>query len=59
MGEKSSFFTPKVSKNLNRAREIEKMLAVNSAGVTNLQYFCALKKDCLIVYTNHIIFLKF
>ena len=44
MGEKSSFFAPKVSKILNRAIIIEKMLAINSAGVTNLQYFCALKK---------------
>ena len=44
MGEKSSFLGPKVSKNLNRAEKIEKLLQINSADVTNLQYFCALKK---------------
>ena len=43
-GKKSSGKRPKVSKNLNRAEKIEKLLQINSADVTNLQYFCALKK---------------
>ena len=43
-GWKSSVFGAKVSKILNRAVEIKKMLGCYGAGVTNLQYFCGGKK---------------
>ena len=52
LGEKSTFFEPKVSKNLNWAILIKNLLGFNDAGVTNLQYFCGHERDCLIVYTN-------
>ena len=42
--EKSSVFGLKVSKILNRAVEIKKLLGFYGVGVTYLQYFCGGKK---------------
>jgi hypothetical protein len=49
LGEKSSFFGPKVSKILNRAENFKNLLSFYDVGVINLQYFCRRKRDCLIV----------
>lgn len=47
-------FRLKMSKILNRAEKFEKLLADYGAGVTNLQYFCALKKIVIVyIQTNN------
>ena len=57
--KKLSVFEPKVSKILNWAQKIEKLLAFNVDSVTYLQYFCRrkvkeCKKDCLTVIQTNI-----
>ncbi len=44
VGEKSSVFGPKVSKNLNWAEYIVNLIGFYSVCVTKLQYFCGGKK---------------